>query len=276
MDLKLPSFDSGKLGDFKDRLGFKNSDAHRDSYDADYEDYGEYAYNDCDEETYGDYADNHAHDDADSRPRNGFTASTPRLVTAEEVRANTHYTPPSDDENSRVSTQRTTYTVPRNNAGYGPNRNRTYGQNGLNGIEVDEQYSAGLQSLFTPTTSGTDSDQSARSGRISVANPSVTERPSMKEPTVISRHSRIMTVIKPESYEDAERVSKVVRTGDVAVLSLRNCPENLSKRVLDFSFGVACALDAHVDYVSDSVFVITRGAGLSEDEEARLRGQGLM
>ena len=275
MDLKLPSFDSGKLGDFKDRLGFKNNDARGDAYDAGYDDFGEYAYDDRDEAEYSDYAEMNRHSDRNESPRSSFTASTPRLVTAEEVRANTHYTPPSDDEESHVSTQRTTYTVPRNNAGYGDER-RTYSQHGLSGLEVDEQYSAGLQSLFTPTTSSQDSNVSARSPRSGAASASTNERLAMKEPTVVSRHSRIMTVVMPETYEDAERVSKIVRTGDVAVLCLRSTPENLSKRVLDFSFGVACALDAHVDYVSDSVFVITRGAGLSEDEEARLRGQGLM
>ena len=65
-----------------------------------------------------------------------------------------------------------------------------------------------------------------------------------------ARATRILTVIKPESYADAERIAKILESGDVAVLSLRTTPEELGKRILDFSFGVACALDARVECVS--------------------------
>ena len=61
-----------------------------------------------------------------------------------------------------------------------------------------------------------------------------------------------------------------------AVVSLRNTPEALGKRILDFSFGVACAFEAQVECVSGHVFVITRGAGLSDAEASRLKAQGLM
>ena len=88
--------------------------------------------------------------------------------------------------------------------------------------------------------------------------------------------AKAVTIVKPESYDDAERIAKVLKSGDVAVVSLRNTPEALGKRILDFSFGVACAFEAQVECVSGHVFVITRGAGLSDAEASRLKAQGLM
>ena len=48
----------------------------------------------------------------------------------------------------------------------------------------------------------------------------------------------------------------------------------LSKRILDFSFGVSSALDAKVDCIADKVFVITRGKELTDEERTKLRNQG--
>lgn len=88
--------------------------------------------------------------------------------------------------------------------------------------------------------------------------------------------TRALTVIKPASYGDVSTVAKVLRAGDAVVLSLRATPDSLAKRVLDFSFGVSSALDARVDCVADKVFVIARGAGLSDSERASLRSQGVL
>lgn len=88
--------------------------------------------------------------------------------------------------------------------------------------------------------------------------------------------ARPLTVIKPVVYGDVERVARAVKSGDVVVLVMRNTPDELSKRILDFSFGVASALDANVECPGDKVFAIARGNALSEDEKARLRNQGAL
>mgnify|MGYP002233388120 CR=1 FL=1 len=88
--------------------------------------------------------------------------------------------------------------------------------------------------------------------------------------------SRSVTVLKPASYAEVERIAKALKAGDVVVLALRNTPDNLSKRILDFSFGVSSALDASVDCVADKVFVISRGAALTDVERMSLRGQGVL
>lgn len=88
--------------------------------------------------------------------------------------------------------------------------------------------------------------------------------------------ARSLTIIKPVVYGDVERVARAVKSGDVVVLVMRNTPDDLSKRILDFSFGVASALDANVECPGDKVFAIARGNGLTEDEKANLRNQGAL
>lgn len=73
-----------------------------------------------------------------------------------------------------------------------------------------------------------------------------------------------------------ERVAKQLKAGDAVVLALRNTPDNLAKRILDFSFGVASALDARVECIADKVFAVTRGPHLSEVERLALRNQGVL
>ena len=48
------------------------------------------------------------------------------------------------------------------------------------------------------------------------------------------------------------------------------------KRILDFSFGVASALDANVECVGNKVFALTRIDELTEAERSYLRTQGII
>ena len=57
---------------------------------------------------------------------------------------------------------------------------------------------------------------------------------------------------------------------------MRATPDDLSKRVLDFSFGVASALDANVECPASKVFAIARGNGLTEAEKRNLVSQGVL
>lgn len=94
--------------------------------------------------------------------------------------------------------------------------------------------------------------------------------------TSVRTTSRNLSVIKPMAYNDVERVARIVRSGDVAVLVLKSTPDNLFNRVLDFAFGVASALDAQVDCIGTKVFAISTGAALSESEKTSLKGQGII
>ncbi|MDO4442634.1 MAG: cell division protein SepF [Slackia sp.] len=279
MDLKIPKLDElkGRL-DLKDRLGFKDAsharpssprdDAYDDSYDDgfDEEDYGEYAFDDN-----ADYARDVRKDPAATV---AFSAPMPKLVTADDVRAHTQYTPSSDDMPAEASprTERASVAVEdRRPAASADQVERTVQEQPVSGAHAalhaaKEQQPASLSSAQTGAFSAV---------RDVPAMP-VEKDPAPAQQRVVKRATRILTVIKPESYSDAERISKILKAGDVAVLSLRNTPDELGKRILDFSFGVACALDARVECVSAHVFALTRGAGLTEGETGRLRDQGLM
>mgnify|MGYP002518452809 CR=1 FL=1 len=268
MDFKIPKFD-----ELKDRLGIGEAGASshgrasqsrsNDSYDEyGYEDYGEYGYDDS-----ADYAQESS--------SSSFTAQLPKLVTSDDVRAHTQYTPAEPDDSSDASSQATR-----------PNRD-------FAALREDSHRSPGVNSLFEPSAqsaaqtpeqaasalaSGT-AQAAAASATGAYAQPASripTAAPASGEGRVVQRAARVVTVIKPESYADAERIAKVLKSGDVAVVCLRNTPEALGKRILDFSFGVACALEAQVDCVAGHVFAITRGAELSDAETARLKAQGLM
>ena len=87
---------------------------------------------------------------------------------------------------------------------------------------------------------------------------------------------RTLTVIKPMAYSEVERIARAVKSGDVVVLAMRNTPDDLSKRILDFSFGVASALDANVECPADKVFAIAHGKALTDGEKSRLHAQGVI
>jgi len=90
------------------------------------------------------------------------------------------------------------------------------------------------------------------------------------------RPTRNVIVISPNSYGEVESVARSLKAGDAVILSLRNTPSQLSKRILDFSFGVASALDASVDCIADKVFAVTRSSALSDAECMKLRSQGVI
>lgn len=88
--------------------------------------------------------------------------------------------------------------------------------------------------------------------------------------------SREITLLQPVSYDDVASVARSVKKGNIVVLSLRSTDSALSKRVLDFSFGVASALDARIDCVADKTFVMVQGKELSLEEHHRLQKQGIL
>lgn len=253
MDFKIPKFD-----ELKDRLGIgeasgqagsrpsRGRDSHNDA--VDYGDYGEYGFDDS-----ADYAV------GNESSSSSFTASLPKLVTSDDVRANIQYTPSEAPEAADASQA----TRP----------NRDFGA-----LREDSHRSPGVNSLFEPSSAASAPQAAASStGAYAQTTGSIpAPASSSSEGRVVQRPARIVTIVKPESYDDAERIAKVLKSGDVAVVSLRNTPEALGKRILDFSFGVACAFEAQVECVSGHVFVITRGAGLSDAEASRLKAQGLM
>ena len=259
------------FGDIKSKLGF----GRKDDYEEYYDDYEEY-----DEEDYGEYGYDESYERSSSSSRydpyssvttrevggrSAGRSSMPRLVSIDDVRARTQV-PSLSDRDGGVSGRRTS----------GSNSFRTMVDSSLPPQMTPEGTAAasaaahtarseGLNSLFEPTTSSQDERPSAGSSRPAFGAAAAAR----------TTPSRTLKVIKPVAYNDAEAIATALKLGDAVVLCLTGTPDALAKRILDFSFGVASALDANVESVGNKVFALTRINELSEGERSYLRSQGL-
>ncbi len=87
-----------------------------------------------------------------------------------------------------------------------------------------------------------------------------------------------LEIVRPSSYADVEKIANAAKAGKSVVLDLKNTKPDLAKRILDFSFGVASALNGTVDKIADRVFVFAKGSNkdLSKSEREYLFNQGVL
>lgn len=84
-------------------------------------------------------------------------------------------------------------------------------------------------------------------------------------------------VLKPTSYDDVQMVVRRVRTNQPVVLSFKNLKIEVAKRILDFSFGLACGVDGAVEELGDRVFVVLpHGVELADADRQKLQKDGLL
>jgi cell division inhibitor SepF len=261
------------LGDIKSKLGF----GRKDEYDEYYDDYDEYA----DDVDYGEdgYDESYMHTagssydpydsvttrDAGDRSRSG--SSMPHLVSIDDVRARTSLpTLPRDEEPRRSSSSSSFRTMVDSSL---PPQMTPEGTAAASvaASKVHSARSEGLNSLFESTVPvSSEPSSSSSSSRITAA--SFGSR--------VSSSSRNIKIIAPVAFNDVESVSMALKVANPVVLNLVATPDALAKRVLDFSFGVASALDAKVDCIGNKVFAITRFSELSESERSWLQSQGIL
>lgn len=306
----MKSEHGGMLDGIKSKLGFADARAERDDYGDYGDDYGDYG------DDYGDYGPEHDDDSAPAsrydpyapvttRParRSGAHASRssssefPKLVSIDDVRANTQVPdslrrdplPPRRVTGVSSSSYRGERTVidtmspaPSSPAHTAARRERSEGLNSLFEPSASDDVStsngkadAGFGDFSLPVISST---AKPAPGAAPAATASAFDPYEAYAGSGSSAHkpSRSLSVLKPASYGEVEHVAKILKAGDAAVLSLRNTPDQLSKRILDFSFGVSSALDASVECIGDKVFAITRGSALSDAERQALRNQGVL
>jgi len=77
--------------------------------------------------------------------------------------------------------------------------------------------------------------------------------------------------VLPITYADAEQIARELKKGSVVVLDLRTTRPELAKRILDFSFGVASALDGQVERYVDRVYLFTINGAIQDVERAAIR-----
>lgn len=287
------------FGDIKSKLGFKGkaeTGAYDEYYDDGYDDYGE---------GYDEYADDYgpSYDGGDSSSRydsyggsvttrragsRSSSSSLPRLVSIDDVRANTQV--PSSLNRDPLPPRHVT-RASQTGSSYRPSRTMvdsslppemTPEGTAAAAAAASRRHSEGLESLFTPTTeeparTSADGGLHARPSSTTTARGSYDPYDALSGSTGSSYAAkRSVAVLRPTDYGEAEQVARTLKAGDVAVLCLGATPDALAKRILDFSFGVAAALDANVECVADKTFAITRFKELSDSERVGLHAQGVL
>ena len=289
MDFPRPSMSASELfGDLKDKLGFGGgrSDRRDDYYDDPY--YDDYAdpepaqgpYDSgYDPDTYGDPYDRLEYttrSTGSSRSAGSRSSrfSSAQLVSSGDIRATTSAYGVSDvaakptmelpsvshrteaEEKKSVSKIAEDFSIPASSY---TDFVSPYKQSS----SASASSSAGLDSLFTPSAAPSGSVSGSSDG----ANVGSAHGTSL---------AREIVVHKPASYEDASSIAQSVRAGKIVVLYLRQTDPALSKRVLDFSFGVASALTAQVDRLAEKTFVVLQGKELTLEEKHNLAKQGVL
>ncbi|MBQ9021304.1 MAG: cell division protein SepF [Eggerthellaceae bacterium] len=281
------------LDDIKERLGFGEADEEEFDEELYGDDFDEYS-----EEFESDYAHDAADDDyaafepaavpssrrrnrGSSRRASRASGDSPQLVSMDDVRNSTRVPeslqrdplpPRRGDNGGRNSVGRA--------SDFSRSGSETMGASATYASETPASRSEGYNSLFDSSNESSSFSKPASEVGMGThpAQAGGYDPYRVYEAGSTSSHrpTRSISVISPIAYNEVENVARMLRAGDAVVLSLRNTPNQLSKRILDFSFGVASALDATVDCIADKVFAITRVSNLDEDELSRLRNQGVI
>ncbi|MGN0302244.1 MAG: cell division protein SepF [Anaerotardibacter sp.] len=161
---------------------------------------------------------------------------------------------------------------------------------GIFGAQLEpNRKSAGLDNLFTPTDADYAAPQSSSAYGANQA-PSATGDASYNtsnslrtEPLYASDYTnpvhgsgREFFVMRPADFGEAESIVLNLRQDKIVVLDFKTTNPELTKRVLDFSFGVIAALEGHIECLEAKVFVMTLGSSLTLEERHRVRKQGVM
>lgn len=294
MPFSRNSDSGGRFASLKSKLGFGNRDDGYDDYGYDDgygDDYDTYSDNFDDYSTYDEeqeardremdrYGEVVERDASARRSRRSYTDAA--SFDLDERRHGASHTPLLSIEDIRANTPRPSTDAPAGAHSSSLTRHEFRSSDYMASGSLEKEFipdqagdgssrrSSGYDSLFSSTTS------SASSGEGAVAETSGGYSSSFAPSSVTSRRTRNLVVIAPKDYSEVEKVSSTLKTGDVAILNLKSVPSDLSKRVLDFSFGVASALDSNVDCIDDKVFALTRYTQLSDAERIRLRGMGVI
>lgn len=153
---------------------------------------------------------------------------------------------------------------------------------------ADEAWRAGTDAPreFTPAPAsvGTTSQESVSSVVPPLTQPgvfgSVGDTPADRGLTAVPRtvSGKLPPyVLKPKGYDDVQTVVRRVRTNQPVVLNFKALKIDTAKRILDFSFGLACGIDGSVEELGDRVFVVLpQGVALSDADKRKLRTDGII
>ena len=99
-------------------------------------------------------------------------------------------------------------------------------------------------------------------------------RPSAVRP--IPMPATRVHVMDPKGFNDAQEVGDRLKAGQPVILNLQGVERDLQRRMIDFSSGLAYALNGTMSKAAEQVFLLTpSNVEVSEEEKERLQARGL-
>lgn len=255
-------------------------DGGRYADSAVYDDYGEYGYDP--DEPYDDYTGAEGIGEVRTRSVSSGSYTHPPLVSFDEARTNTYVPDRLMRDPLEHLPSRSSRTSSRYSSGYTPRVRDSVNVGSASEYDFASVGGARLDSTGAeiPPSSVVDA---APAPAASPASPSAMASTARDSRALYSKPgersfvpTRKLKVLSPAGYGEVEAVAHALKAGDAVVLALAQTPDDLAKRVLDFSFGAASALDASVECIADKTFAVCRGAALSDAERAALAAQGVL
>ena len=104
---------------------------------------------------------------------------------------------------------------------------------------------------------------------------SVQTRPAVVRPLPTSQAAKVH-VVAPSGFDDAKEIGDKLRASQPVIVNLQGSNRDLSRRLIDFSSGLAYGLGGQMDRVADQVFLLTpSNVEVSAEEKRRLQERGL-
>jgi cell division inhibitor SepF len=83
-------------------------------------------------------------------------------------------------------------------------------------------------------------------------------------------------IIEPQGFNDAQEVGDHLKDGQPVILNLQGIDRELQRRLIDFSSGLAYALNSTMARVADQVFLLTpSNVEVTDEDKERLQARGL-
>jgi cell division inhibitor SepF len=107
-----------------------------------------------------------------------------------------------------------------------------------------------------------------------VTAPAPTPRPAAVTP--IPMPATRVHVMDPKGFNDAQEVGDRLKAGQPVILNLQGVERDLQRRLIDFSSGLAYALNGTMSKAAEQVFLLTPSdVEVSDEEKERLQARGL-
>jgi cell division inhibitor SepF len=134
----------------------------------------------------------------------------------------------------------------------------------------------------TATATATAPAQTEQSQLTVIRTPRAREEPAPAPPprpaavTPIPMPATRVHVMDPKGFNDAQEVGDRLKAGQPVILNLQGVERDLQRRLIDFSSGLAYALNGTMSKAAEQVFLLTPSdVEVSDEEKERLQARGL-